>query len=113
MRASLTVALALWLVPLAARQPVFKSGVELIRIPVNLSQGNKPVEPGVVTAADFKVTEDGVVQPVTFFQRESLPLSICVVFDASGSMRGPAGAFALTAFRQVPDAIVAGGSKYR
>ncbi len=102
MRSSLIVVLALWLVPLAARQPVFKSGVELIRIPVSLTQGDKPVEPGVLTAADFKVTEDGVAQPVALFERESLPLSICIVVDASGSMAvGSTTQFALAALRQV------------
>jgi VWFA-related protein len=86
---------------LAAQQPVFKAGVELVRIPVNVTRGDKPVEPGVVTAADFRVTEDGVAQTVTFFQREALPLSVCVVVDASGSMRGSTGEAALAALRQV------------
>jgi VWFA-related protein len=39
-----------------------------------------------VTAADFTITEDGVEQQVALFDRESLPLSLCIVFDASGSM---------------------------
>ena len=87
--------------PLIAQQP-FKSGVELVRIPVNLTQGDKPVEPGVVTAADFTVTEDGVEQQVLFFRRESLPLSICVVFDTSSSMgQGSLLPFATAAMRQV------------
>ena len=97
----LTVML-MWLAPVAARQPVFKSGVDLIRIPVSLTQGDKPVEPGVLTAADFKVTEDGVIQNVALFERESLPLSLCVAVDASGSMgSGFAAQVALDALRQV------------
>ncbi len=99
-RAIITVVLAMSLAPLAARQPAFKSGVELIRIPVSLTQGDKPVEPGVLTAADFKVTEDGVAQPIALFERESLPLSLCIVVDASGSMRSAA-EFAVTSLRQV------------
>ena len=98
----LTGVLVLCTAQLGAGQPAFKAGVELIRIPVSLTQGDKPVEPGVVTAADFKVTEDGVPQPVALFERESLPLSICVVMDASGSMAaGSAAQFALAALRQV------------
>jgi len=101
-RTILTVMLMLSLAPVAARQPVFKSGVDLIRIPVSLTQGDKPVEPGVLTAANFKVTEDGVTQPVALFERESLPLSLCIAIDTSGSMgSGFAAQVALDALRQV------------
>lgn len=99
-RRFLTGVLVLCTAQLAAQQPAFKSGVELIRIPVSLTQGDKPVEPGVLTAADFKVTEDGVTQAVALFERESLPLSLCIVVDASGSMRSAA-EFAVAALRQV------------
>lgn len=95
------VVLIAW-APLVAEQPAFKSGVELVRIPVNLTQGDKPVEPGVITEADFKVTEDGVEQQVSFFRRESLPLSVAIVFDASSSMgEGFVLQFAAAAMRQV------------
>ena len=99
-RRFLTGVLVLCTAQLDAGQPAFKAGVELIRIPVSLTQGDKPVEPGVVTAADFKVTEDGVTQAVTLFERESLPLSLCIVVDASGSMRSAAES-AVAALRQV------------
>jgi hypothetical protein len=71
MRLFVALALAGAFVPLDAQQPAFKSGVDLVRIPVSLTQGDKPVEPGIVTAADLKVTEDGVAQHVTLFERES------------------------------------------
>jgi VWFA-related protein len=71
---------------IAAHQPVFRSTTELVRIPVSVTRGNQPVEPGVLTLADFSVTEDGAAQVPTFVQRESLPLSIAVVYDISGSM---------------------------
>ena len=87
---------------LAAQQPAFKSGVDLVRIPVTLTQGGKPVAPGVVTGTDFTITEDGVEQHVSFFRRESLPLSVCIVFDASSSMgQGYVMRFAEAALRQV------------
>lgn len=86
----------------AAQQPSFKSGVDLVRIPVSLTQGDTPVEPGVLTAADFKLMENGVEQTVRLFERQSLPLSICVVFDTSGSMREDfISNFAVASFRQV------------
>lgn len=102
MRRLVLLAALLASAPLAAQQPAFKSGVELVRIPVNLTQGNEAVEPGVITEADFKVTEDGVEQQVSFFRRESLPLSICIAFDASSSMdQGFVLQFAAATLRQV------------
>ena len=102
MRRLVLLAALLASAPLVAQQPAFKSGVELVRIPVNLTQGNKPVEPGVMTETDFKVTEDGVEQQVSFFRRESLPLSICIAFDASSSMdQGFVLQFAAATLRQV------------
>ncbi len=85
MRAATIVAL-LVTTSAAAQQPAFKSGVELVRIPVNLTQGDKPVQPGVLTAADFKVSEDGAEQSIALFERELVPISLCIVFDASASM---------------------------
>ena len=85
-----------------AQQPAFKSGVDLVRIPVSVSQGSTPVPPGVLTAVDFIVTEDGVRQLVTLFERESSPLSICVVLDLSHSMADKdKSALAMSALRQV------------
>lgn len=103
-RQSLTAFMLVFTMAPAAQsqQPQFTSGVELVRIPVTLTQGDKPVEPGVVTAVDFKVTEDGVAQRVTLFERESLPLSLCIVFDASASMgKGSIPEFAAASLRQV------------
>jgi VWFA-related protein len=86
----------------AHSQPAFKSSVELVRIPVTVTQGDRPVEPGVLTAADFKVTENGVPQAVALFERETLPLSVCVVFDTSHSMSEEFSArFALASLRQL------------
>ncbi|HWI19516.1 MAG TPA: VWA domain-containing protein [Vicinamibacterales bacterium] len=100
---TITVGLVLLLsATLVAQQPAFKSGVALVRIPVSVTQGAMPVQPGVLTAADFTVTEDGRRQQVTLFERESLPLSVCVVFDTSGSMiEGPTEQLALAALREM------------
>lgn len=101
MRAATIVAL-LVTTSAAAQQPAFKSGVELVRIPVNLTQGDKPVQPGVLTAADFKVSEDGAEQSIALFERELLPISLCIVFDASASMgKGSIPEFAEASLRQV------------
>ena len=93
---------ALVMVPVFARQPAFKAGVDLVRIPISVTQGATPVAPGVLTAADFAVTENGDRQQVAMFERESLPLSICVVFDTSGSMiEGPTAEIAIASLRQM------------
>jgi len=76
---------------IVAQQPAFKSGVELVRIPVSVMRSGEPVADGL-TAEDFKLTEDGVAQPITLFEREALPLSLCIALDVSASMsQAPAG----------------------
>lgn len=39
-----------------------------------------------LTAADFRVYEDGVLQPITYFASENIPLEILVAVDVSISM---------------------------
>lgn len=69
-----------------AQQPAFKSGVELVRIPVNVAAVDATAVVGQLAAGDFSITEDGVAQEVAVFERESLPISLCVVLDVSESM---------------------------
>ena len=100
--ATLIVAMIAATAGLGAQRPAFKAGVDLVRIPISVTQGATPVEPGVLTAADFAVTENGDRQQVSVFERESLPLSICVVFDTSGSMiEGPTAEIATASLRQM------------
>jgi Ca-activated chloride channel homolog len=74
----------------AAEQPTFRTGVELVRIPVSVMRSGRPASDGL-SASDFKLTEDGVAQSITLFERESLPVSLCIALDVSGSMsQGPA-----------------------
>jgi Ca-activated chloride channel family protein len=73
--------------PLAAQQPAFKGGVDLVRIPLSITRSGQPVtEP--LTLADVSVIEDGVPQAVAVFERETLPISLCIALDVSGSMQG-------------------------
>src|ERR1044072_4800142 len=70
-------------------QPAFKSGVDLVRIPVTVMRSGESVREGL-TAADFSLTEDGVAQSIAVFERETLPISLCIALDVSGSMdHGP------------------------
>lgn len=69
----------------AQQQPVFTGGVNLVRIPLSITRSSEPVTEGL-TLADFSVSEDGVAQSIAVFDRESQPLSLCIVLDVSGSM---------------------------
>jgi len=90
MRLSLLAWIALVTQLISAQQPAFKSGVELVRIPVSVMRSGEPAVDGL-SASDFKLTEDGVVQSIRVFEREALPISLCIALDVSGSMsEGPA-----------------------
>jgi VWFA-related protein len=69
-----------------AQQPAFRSGVELVRIPVNVAAVDATTAVGQLAAGDFSITEDGVAQEVAVFEHESLPISLCIVLDVSESM---------------------------
>lgn len=73
-------------VALAAQQPEFKSGVELVTVPVTVTSLDHNTYIEGLTVADFRVTEDGARQTVTTVTRERRPLSICFIVDSSGSM---------------------------
>ena len=87
------------LTALLAGQPAFKSGVDVVRIPVTVMRGGEPAVDGL-TAADFSVTEDGVTQSIAVFERDSMPLSLCIALDVSGSMSESA-SLAIKAIRNV------------
>ena len=89
-----------------AQQPSFKSGVELVRIPVNVATVDATTAVGQLAAGDFSITEDGVAQEVAVFERESLPISLCVVLDVSESMaESTVARRAMDAFRRVVNSL--------
>ena len=70
-----------------AAQPSFKSAVELVTVPLSVTNSARDqLITGGLTAEDFRVFEDGVPQPVTLFSQDRRPTSLCIVVDASGSM---------------------------
>jgi Ca-activated chloride channel family protein len=72
----------------AAQQPSFKAAVELVTVPITVTNNDRSrLITGGLTAADFRLTEDGVPQTVTHFHQERLPVSLCIVVDASESMQ--------------------------
>jgi hypothetical protein len=73
--------------PLAAsQQPVFKAGVDVVRIDVSVMQGINPV--GGLAADNFVVTDNGVVQKLDSVSLDRVPLSLMMVFDNSASLAG-------------------------
>lgn len=67
-------------------QERFQSGVEVVTVPVAVTNSNRPV-PGL-TAADFVLTDNGVRQTIEAVSVESLPIDVTLLLDASSSVRG-------------------------
>jgi Ca-activated chloride channel homolog len=88
-----TILTGLAALPRAASQPqprVYRSGVDLVRFSVAVTDAKGRLVPGL-TAADFEIVEDGAPQAITFFTDGSAeharpPLSLGLLFDTSGSM---------------------------
>lgn len=75
------------LVPAARAQDpaVFRSDVHLVRLEVTVKDSNGGITTGL-NKDDFEVSESGVPQQIAVFERNtSLPLSIAVLVDTSGS----------------------------
>lgn len=85
----------------ASAQPVFRSGVDLVRFGVTVVDDDGDPVSGL-TAADFRVVEEGDEQRIAYFSRgleldrDRMPLHLGVLFDVSGSMTVDA-SFAKTA----------------
>ncbi len=87
----------------SARQvPVFRSGVELVRVEVSVTRGGRPV--GGLGLDDFEVRDNDVVQTLDSVLLEQVPLDIYLVLDMSQSVTGPK----LSALRQAAGALLDG-----
>jgi len=65
----------------------FKSGVELVNVTATVTDSSGRFVSGLVKD-DFTVYEDDVLQGVTHFGADRVPVSLGIVVDASGSMEG-------------------------
>ena len=65
----------------------FTSGVNLVEVYATVTDPQGQPITGL-TAADFRVSEDGAPQPITTFVAGEFPLSIVIVLDRSFSMSG-------------------------
>ena len=79
---------------------VFRARVDLVQVTASVRDGDGRLV-GALTQDDFEVLEDGMVRPVTQFQRGRVPVSLGVMLDVSESMYGQRmsdAAFALDRF---------------
>jgi Ca-activated chloride channel homolog len=72
--------------PLNAQGPTFKSGVAMVPLTVTVTDTTGRHVTGL-TGNDFKVFEDGVEQPLSFFAWDEVPVDVALVVDTSGSMK--------------------------
>jgi Ca-activated chloride channel family protein len=79
-------ALAAAAVPEGADQP-FRASIDLVQVWVAVTDANGRLVTGL-SRDDFEVADDGVVQTITHFGDERVPVSLGLLVDASDSMRG-------------------------
>lgn len=80
-----------------AQDPVFRAGIEQVRVDASVTRGNNPV--AGLGAEHFEVQDNGVVYAVERVLQEDVPLRLLLVLDTSGSLEGPR-LLALTAAAQ-------------
>jgi VWFA-related protein len=69
-----------------AQRPAFRSGVDAVRIDVQVIRDGRPVPD--LTAADFELRDSGVKQAIEVVSLEQQPVDVLFAFDTSESMAG-------------------------
>jgi hypothetical protein len=67
--------------------PVFRSGVSLVRVDAEVIDAGGRVVAGL-TKDEFRVVDEGTAQALVNFSFEEEPLDLILLFDTAGSMRG-------------------------
>jgi len=70
---------------ITGQDSTFRSGVEMVPLTVTVTDGAGNYVSGL-SERDFAVFEDGVLQPLSFFASESVPVDVAFVVDTSSSM---------------------------
>lgn len=86
MRLGVTIVLAAATYLSAPPQTRFRSGADAVRVDVEVRQGAVPIMG--LTADDFELRDSKVVQQVQVVTIESVPVSLLLALDTSGSVRG-------------------------
>jgi uncharacterized protein YegL len=83
---ALAASVALGVATLTGQQTAFRAGVDVVVVPVSVSDRNRPIRG--LAAADFQLLDNGVLQDVTVTTIEQLPVDVTLVIDASASVMG-------------------------
>jgi VWFA-related protein len=83
----LVVALAVYSAALWPQsQPKFRSGTDAVRVDVLATDRNRPI--GGLTAADFELRDNNVLQTIEAVAIEDVPVSMMLALDTSSSVEG-------------------------
>ena len=75
-------------VGVAAQQPpTFRSGTQIVSLFVTVTDAQRRLVPNLVQD-DFEVRDNDKPQPIVLFENKTLPISVVVMLDTSGSMTG-------------------------
>ncbi len=69
----------------AQEEPLFRAGVSLVKIDLQVTEGGHPL-PGL-SRDDFLVFDEGLPRTIIYFAQENEPLWILLLLDVSGSMK--------------------------
>jgi len=69
-----------------AAAQVFRSGIDLVSVNVSVKSGNRIV--AGLTASDFRLYDNGVLQPVEAVSIEDVPIDVTIFHDTSVSQAG-------------------------
>lgn len=70
---------------LAQETPVFRTGVSLVRVDLEVTDGTRML--AGFGKDDFRVLDNGAAQKILHFSQDEEPLDVILLFDISGSMR--------------------------
>ena len=85
-RLSAALALALLVVPRPSAQSVFRGSTTGVEVDVRVRDKGRPVTS--LTAADFELRDNGVLQRIADESLADLPVDVTLVLDSSGSVEG-------------------------
>src|SRR6185295_7057582 len=74
-------------VALAAQEPTFRSGTEIVSLFVTVADAQGRLVPDL-TKDDFEIYDNDKPQSIVYFENIVQPISVVVMLDTSGSMTG-------------------------